>query len=102
LPAAKAPGALVAQNPLYRVNYVTLAAPIGPDNSGYPLIKIEFRLISKALKTVKNYLFKPHWRLSGPVAKTSLSIDYTLQFCHSKPNLESALTKGRGFQLSLE
>jgi len=102
LPAAKALGALITQNPLYRVNHITLAAPVGPDNRGYPPIKIEFRLIGKALKAVKDYLFKPHWRLSSPDAKTSLSIDFILQFCHSKldfPIYRYSLTEGRGFQL---
>ena len=60
LAASKALGTLISQHPFYRIDNITLAAAVWPDNRGYLAVDIELRLVREALKAVKHNLIKSH------------------------------------------
>ena len=53
LSASQTFGGLLAKHPLERIDHVALAAAVRPDNRRDPRVKIQFRPVSKTLKTVQ-------------------------------------------------
>ena len=64
LTAAKALRALVAKNPLDRVDNIALAAAVWTHDRSNRATDVEFGLVGKALEAVENYLVKLHHPIS--------------------------------------